>query len=236
MAITRSQTTGKFRVSNGSSLGAAFGGAVSVGDLLIVGAWGYITSIDTPDWLPGDCTDTENNVYVLASVSPFSVGLSCAVWFAIAKTAATPTVTINPTGAANFWGVGCATSFVSDGAWGVTDQRVRASGNSSTPATGNTGTTEAADELIIAMLATEGVNQASITVESVSPAWTEEAEELSWTNYIPGEMDSRIVSAAGAQSCSWTIASAADWSASVTTFRECVAGGSGGGGAFTFVG
>lgn len=230
MAIARSQTTGKFRVSNGTTITGTFGTAPSVGDLVVVGFWGY----NNVYYGPGNCTDNQGNVYSLVARS---VGNAvCAVWWTVVKATNTSfQVTITASPSATMWGAGCATSWTSTVGWGLFDVRAINNGNSTTPSTGTTATLAVADEVVVALVAAISANQASITVESVSPAWVEEAEELSWTTYIPGEMVSRVVSATTAQSSSWTLATSNLWMSTIATFRE-LPGGGGGGGSYAFFG
>lgn len=232
MAIARSQTTTKFRVSNGASASGTFGTAPSVGDLVIVGFWGYLA----PLFGAINCTDNQGNRYQQISRSPTSGNVVGAIWMTVVKaTGATFTVTVTPP-AGNMYGAGCATSWTTTEAWGIFDERATNSGSSTAPSTGTSATLDTADEVVVAIVGAGGANQASITVESVSPAWVEEAEELSWTTYVPGEMVSRVVSATTGQSCSWTLASSTTWTATVATVREVVGSGGGGGGSFGFFG
>jgi hypothetical protein len=216
MAITRSHTTGKFRVTVGTPASGNFGANPAVGQLIVVAFWG----VSNLAWQPQDCTDNQGNRYSLAAVSTVATR-TCAIWWTIAgANAGTFTVSIASSVAGNLSGAGCATSFATDGTglWRL-DKRASATGSSTTPATGSTATLTVADEVVVAAMGAIA-NQASIAVESVSPAWTEEAEELSFTTYMAGEMDSRVVSATTAQSCSWTLASTAGWVCAVVTFRD----------------
>jgi len=220
--ITRSQTTGKFRVSNTTPASGTFGTAPSVGDLVVVGFWGYLL----PYWGPEQCTDNQGNRYSLVARTAIGVNAIGSIWMTVVKnTGATFTVSLTKPGGGNFYGAGCATSFTSDVGWAIHDEVSTGTGTSTSPSTGSTATTAVDDELVVAIVTSITTNQASITVESVSPAWTEEAEELSWSSYTPGEMVSRNVASAGAQSCSWTLASSAQWAAAIATFREVVVGG-----------
>jgi len=217
MAITREQTTGKFRISASTPAQGTFGTNPTEGELIVVGFWGY----SGPNFQPQDCTDNQGNRYSLAAVSAAATR-TLAVWWTIAGPSSGPfQVSITSAVAGAFSGAGCATSFSTDGTglWRP-DERVSATGNSTTPATGNTGTLDEAGELVIAMVGSITVDQPSIAVESVSPSWTVEAEELSWLTYLPGEMNSRIVSSTTAQSCSWTLGTSASWGCLVCTFKD----------------
>ena len=63
-------------------------------------------------------------------------------------------------------------------------------------------------------------NLGAITVESVSPPWTQEYEELA-NFYPPGEAVSRVLTGQTGltQSCSWTTTNSSVWAAVLTAFR-----------------
>jgi hypothetical protein len=219
--IAASQTTGKFRVSGGASSAGSFGTAPQAGDLIVVRFWGY----PGPLWAPNHCTDNQGNTYSLAQVTPDTVfnGVNVAVWYAVSRaTSGTVTVTV-ATGAVGgmSYGAGCATSYTGSDVWRF-DEAAQATGSSAAPATGSTGTLVDATSVSIATLGTSGTDQASITVETVSPAWTQDAEELSWASYIPGETDSRVLASTAAQSCSWTLSTSTPWACGVVTFALVV--------------
>jgi hypothetical protein len=62
--------------------------------------------------------------------------------------------------------------------------------------------------------------QASITVQSVSPTWTQVIEELPFTT-SPCEVDVRVLTGVSGttQSCSWTNASSFGWSAGLVCLK-----------------
>jgi hypothetical protein len=99
------------------------------------------------------------------------------------------------------------------------DQKIGAGGSTSTPGTGTTPALTA-DKVIVVAAHTIDPSVASITVQSVSPAWTEEFEHL--TNaWIVGEADSRILTgvAGTTQSCAWADVTAGAWSAALAVFK-----------------
>jgi hypothetical protein len=215
MAITRTQTTGKFRISSSTPASGSFGGLPTEGDLIVVVFWGS----SNPRWRPQDCTDNQGNTYSLAYTAQDGGILDTAIWWCVTgPTSGTFTVSLDSAVVGNYSGAGAALSFSSTatGFWRP-DARAFASGTSTSPATGNTGTLDAAEEVVVAAVGVRA-GQASITVESVSPAWTEEAEELNFVAYVPGEVNYRISAATTAQSCSWTLASSGVWTAIICTF------------------
>jgi hypothetical protein len=218
MAITKQQTTTKFRVTNSSPATGTFVSPPVEGELITVAFWGW----SQPRWMPQDVTDNQGNSYSLAAVAQNNSGSShTAIWWAVSgPVTGSFIITINPEEKGNFYGAGCATSWSSTlGNTWRPDARARATGSSTTPAPGTTGTLDVADQVVIAAFSIT-TTQASITVGVVSPVLTEDAEELSFATYVPGEANSRIVAATTAQSPSWTCASSGQWAAVVCTFAE----------------
>jgi len=88
-----------------------------------------------------------------------------------------------------------------------------------------TRTVAAAAALQVAICGTVA-NQSSLTVNTLSPAWTEEAEQLS-SSYVPGESDSRVASiGTGDFTASWTPTSENVWFAAVAVYTDAGAAGS----------
>jgi hypothetical protein len=106
----------------------------------------------------------------------------------------------------------------------VVDKSSSASGTSSAPATGVTAALTAAETFQVAVHAIAAA-QASITVGVVSPAWTQEYEELPFT-FSAGEADSRITtsSVGTTPSASWTDTASAVWAAVLVAFAVGTAG------------
>lgn len=193
------------------------GGTPTGGSLVVVVVW----ASDGIQWATGDVTDNQGNTYYRAcALARPAAGSSVAIYYAENIVASgTFTVTVNPANHATTELVMVATEWYGD----VTDRvrvldRTHVNADSGTAVT--VGPTSALNEsaaLVVAGFVID-VTQASITVESVSPAWTQEAEELDTGTYIAGEAASRVVAAGGAQSCNWTAASSAQWIAALAAF------------------
>lgn len=172
---------------------------------------------DNGDWSVGDCTDNQGSGnYPLAVKSPKNGAARSAIFYLgkVVGSSGTFTITVNPAPHGGSYIVASASEWSGEH---TVDQTASNSGSSTTPSTGTTGTTTAATEIVAACMSITA-GQASITVDSVSPAWTEEFEELSFA-YEPGEADSRVVTSTGTQSCGWTCASSAAWTACIATFK-----------------
>ena len=218
------QTTAKLSCNGGTSMAQAFPGATTVGNLLVVEVWAF----GNIDWAPGDVTDSENNQYALATGTTGKP----AIWYATATTTGTPTVTVDPLNQGSWFAQGSAQEYSASGA--ILDRAVTNNGSSTTPSTGTSAATTVNDALIIAVMDISS-NQASITVDAVSPAFTERAETLS-NAIMAGECDSRVVSAGGTQACSWTCATTGTWRACLAAFRNGSTGGTVPTRGFTFIG
>lgn len=219
--MPRIQSTSKFRVSNGPSMGASFATLPTTGNGVFVIFAGWNSSTDI-NWQAGDVTDNQGvgNVYTLAVRSARVGNNRCAIFYceSIGATSGTFTVNINPAALVNFWGAGVALEYSAVSASAL-DQTATSTGSGTAETTGATGTTAQADELILACTAIS-VALTAITVEATSPTWTEEAEELSFTTYLPFEADSKIVSAAAAYTGNWThTINAGSWTAAIATFK-----------------
>jgi hypothetical protein len=216
MAITKMQTTGKFRIQNSSPAVGTFVSPPVAGQLIVLAFWGW----NAPRWEPQDVTDNQGNTYSLvASAQASSVHVS--IWWTVAGyVSGSFQITVNPAVLGNFYGAGCATSWSSSlgNAWRP-DARSTATGTSTTPAPGTTAALDVNDEVVIATFCI-GATQASITVGVVAPVLTEDAEELSFANFVPGEANSRIVSDGAAQAPTWTCATSSTWAAVCCTFAE----------------
>lgn len=208
MAITRGVTTGKVQTGT-----LTFPSLPTVGDLIVV---------EFVNWNGGGvsnaCTDNQGNVYKMAvRVGPNSLTRSIIYYAENIRLMGGGTFTITIDAETTSFCLACATAYHGFTGYNLLDKVSSATGSSTTPSTGSTAATAQADTLAVAMLGVGGAI-ASITVESVSPAWNQDCEELSFS-IIPGEGDSRILSSTGAQSCSWTLASSQPWVATIATFR-----------------
>lgn len=223
---TRVQSTGKGRVQSGASATLTFGSLPEVGNLILVMVEGF-TQVGN-GWDAGDVTDNQGHTYALAITRSHSNSNPCAAIYytVVATSSGTFTITLNQT-AGSDWTAGSAVEYAADTSWdsgSCLTQSAGATGTGTAIATGSTAGSAAADEVAVAVCGI-GATQASITVESVSPAWVEEHEELSWTQYVPGEGNTRVLTGSGTQSASWTAASSGNWAAVVATFQQVAAGG-----------
>lgn len=216
MALGRVQSTGLVRSGSTASITLTFPAPPTVGNAILIA---------TMQWGGGvpSAIDNRGNTYLLgptiiqSGIERPSV-LYCSQ---IAATGSPFTITVSGSG---YWSaVAIEVSGVGGGL--VLDQSAAlGSAPSTAPTTGVTAALSAAEVILMAALSIQS-GQASITVQAVSPAWVEEAEDLagSWS---PGEADSRILTSAlgTTQSCSWTLASSVEWAAVVAAFKATAAG------------
>lgn len=214
MALTRVQATGKVVADSVASIALTFSTLPTVGNGLVVLVTGY-----NGTYLTTSCSDNRSNTYQRAttlSLGPVSVAIySCA---SVATSVAPFTVTV-AAGTAYYVATAIEVSGVGSGL--VLDQTATASAGASTSAsTGTTPALTAAEELVVSVCSL-GNTVASLTVDAVSPAWTQEAEELNFSLHAVGESDSRIVTSAigTTQSCGWTLASSVGWAGTIATFK-----------------
>jgi len=198
----------------GTTLTIPFSTPPSVGNAIVVPVVGRATTINFP---PTACTDNYGNTYLLATTQVQTIGADCgaAIYYcnAVQTTGASFTVTIP-----NLYAmVGCGIEV--NNALILDQIKTAISGaTSTTPATGATAPLMAAEEFVVAAYQGNS-SQASIIVESVSPAWIEAYETLS--GFGPGEAVTRILTNASGTttSASWTLASAESWVAILATFK-----------------
>lgn len=218
MAISVVQTSSKQRVASATSLSFNFTSVVAGNTIIVpVLLYKYNVGLIVSD---GDGRYTED---ILDSND--SVNLVAAVFRLINASAGTHAITINGISSGNYI-VACAIE-VSGSGFLLLDTNSKSKGSSTTPTSGATKTTEIANELIVGAMVC-GANQASITAEVTSPTWTEAVEELSFSNFIPGEADRKIVSSKAAYTANWTLATSTPWAAVIATYAEYGTGGSGG--------
>jgi len=218
MALSHIQTTAKHTADASSSLSITFATLPTVGNGLIVciNKWGGFEAALT-------CTDNQggSNTYSSVAVKTNISGNNEARLFlcpAVAASSGTFTITITAASGGPYWvGAAIEVGGLSGGSL-TTDQTVTASGNSATPATGTTAALTKTEVFVVAQHAVS-IAQASITVESVSPAWTQAFEELPFAR-IAGEANHRILTSASGTttSGSWTNASSGQWSAVLAAF------------------
>ena len=218
MALVRVQTTAK-ATGAGASLAVTSAVRRPSGTRPCSLIIGRLNGISYP---LATCTDNYGNPYVRAAAISQTAGTDTAAAIyrcaAVAVTGAGFTITV--THAAGVNQTGCAIEISGVGAGLVLDQIKTAIGTSADPATGVTPALTADDEIVVAAYTTSG-DQASITVESVSPAWTQEFEQLASTSAGVGEADSRLLTGAlgTTTSCSATFGASGNWSAALATFK-----------------
>lgn len=218
MAITRVQASPLATVAGGTSSTSTFASPPAVGNLLVVPLFDY----NAVAFADGDATDNYGNEWKLAVLSDANGSARVAVLYCnVLTTGASFAVTINPASAAGWYADWKAIEFNDPGSlgWWQVDKTTKATGSSTAPATGSTAATTYADSVVIAAMATNQGSPVSITVETVSPAWTQEAEWLTSARQ-PGESDSKIITATGAQSCAWTLGASLAWSAAIVVFNS----------------
>jgi hypothetical protein len=217
MAFTRIQATPQ-RNGDGASTVLTFASPPTVGNAIIVGVLTYSNSSGAPV----SCIDSFGNPYMLAASK--LGGPDVAIYYCSKITASGTPFTVTPswTASTDYLAVAFEISGVGSGL--VNDQVATNGGGGTTPSTGTTAALTADEVLLVAIHAIDG-NQSSITVQSVSPAWTQEAEFLSALD-VPGEIDSRIL-ASGAlgttQSCNWTDTGFGSWNAAIVAFKMSTA-------------
>lgn len=215
MAAARVQTTGITRTSTAGTITASFGSLPAIGSLIIVGVRGT----GSANWADGDVTDNQGNNYDLAIVN--NAASDVAIFYTVVTTSSgTFTVSVNPAALGNTQMTAGAVEY--SGLWNqatCVDQTLAQTNASSTAAgTGTTGSLSATGEVVAAVMAA-ALTATSITVETVSPAWSEEYEELSVT-FGPGEFDTRVVSSTAGQACNWTLGEAHSSFTAIATFKE----------------
>lgn len=218
------QTKATNPVDNADSSAATFVSTPTAGNLIVVTVFGWRTPGAGGFRMASNAvTDNKGNTYtqaVQSALDPTNSNVSTSIFYAYNITSsATFTITVDPTGVGNYFS--WAASEVSGATTGdPLDKTTSNTGtNATAPSTGSTTATSQANEIVFAVHVND-VTQTSITVDTFSPVFTELMENLDAANHIPGESDYRVISASGTQSCSWTLASASPWSASIATFKD----------------
>jgi len=217
MALARVQSSNKTNVL-AVAVTITFPTPPSVGNGLIV-----FTNFYGGPIIPTTCTDNHGNTYSLATYRVNGSAV-CGIFYCpiIAATGSPFTITANKSGSGSvtvYW-VARAVEFSGVGTGLLVDQLIGATGTSTTPNTGSTAALTGAESLQAAAHAILE-SHSSITVGAVTPAWTQEFEELP-NNQIAGEADTRIVSASSGTTpnCGWTVApSARAWAAVIVAFK-----------------
>lgn len=217
MALARVQATARGNHGFAASFTfPAFAAPPTVGNALIlfVCNWSASPAIAT-------ITDNRGNTYVQADDITNTIGAR--IWYCakIVATGSPFTITASYVGAGLNYATSCAIEVSGVGTGLLIDQLAHATGgvgSGFTVATGSTPALTGPENFLAALTASRGVG--ATTVETVSPAWTQEFEDLT-TSTCPGEGDTRVVTgtAGTTTSASWTIATQNSWAATVVAFR-----------------
>lgn len=213
---TPTQRWGANPVDNADSSTVASGGSVIAGSTIVVVAFGWrsAAAFTVPD---GSVTDDKGNTYHRLVESTAQSNCVVSIHYAENVAAGVTSVTVDPTGTANYF------------SWAAfeiaapsSSHDVSAANNSGTSgASGNpgtTGSTAQADEFVV-MAVTTVSDPTTITVQSASPAFTEDTEQLDGSTHQAGEIDYRVVSAVGAQTGGWDFVGSNTYSAAIGTFK-----------------
>lgn len=214
MAATRVKATGKISWTGVTSNGS-FATLPSVGNSIIIVMSGAGATIDFS--AVSDNQGGSNGwSQAVQSAAPDANRSRAAVWYCqnVVTSAGTFTITVTHTNGQGQWSAveysGMLTS-------GMIDRVLSAHSSSAVnPTVGPTSSTAQADEVVASSMCIRAT-QASITVDS----GTQEYETLDFATDEPGEGDTKIISAVGAQTTTWTVGSvsANGWSAAIATFK-----------------
>lgn len=213
LGVTRVQGTGKKSTSGTTCTSTAFAAPPTIGNGIVVPF-----SLWNSNTISG-VTDNFGNTYVRA-VRMDNGGVSGStveVWFCAKIVATGGGFAVTATCISNnYWLLG-AIEVANVGTGLVVDQTAAAAGVSTAPATTLTAALTGSQSFVTAVLACKQA-QTTITVETLTPAWTQEQEELSAAN-VAGEADSRIVTGTTGVSCSWTLSTSSEWGAAIVAFK-----------------
>lgn len=214
MALTKVQTSTRTSGTSITSLANSFGSLPSAGNFVYVVVHKYSSGAN---FAAGDVTDNQGNTYILAAKGT-SVGSGhVAIYYAanIGTPSGTFTITVQYDQVAN--GHMIAEEWSGMGS----DPALTVASNAGTGTSLTSGTTTSVTPgvdgaLVVAAAAI--VQAATLTVETVSPAWTE-TDEVTTPFFAPaGESDQRVITASGTQSCSWTSSVLGGWESCIAVF------------------
>ena len=213
MALARVQATGKVVADATTSIALTFGSPPALGNGIVVA----IITNNAAGNLTG-CADNRSNTYFLAKAQTVGDGKVWIFYAPLVTTSSAP-FTITVTAGASTYLVATAIEVSGVGTGLGIDQSAGQSSSGTAVATTATAALTVDEAFLVAAESVDGA-QGSITVQSVSPSWTQEAEELSFSHAV-GEINSRVVTGAlgTTASCSWTNASNFTWSAAVVAFK-----------------
>lgn len=216
MALARVQATARGNHGSASSfVFPSFPAAPTVGNALILFICNWTASPAI-----ASITDNRGNTYVQADDITNSIGAR--IWYCskIVGTGSPFTITATFASGSNY-ATSCAVEVSGVGTGLLIDQIAHATGgvgSGFTMSTGNTAALTGPENFLATLLGSRGTGVA--TVESVSPAWTEEFEDTS-TATCPGEGDTRVKTgtAGTTASSSWTCGTQNSWAATIVAFR-----------------
>jgi len=216
-ALARVQATPKGTSATSLTNSVTFATPPTIGNGIVVPVNIWNVTVST-------VTDNYGNTYTRAAQklgTPTSE-----IWYCSAITATGASFTITVTLSTTNWSVAIAIE-VSGVGTGLSVDQFSTAGTTgaiagSTVTVGPTAALTANNVFVAALLGLASL-QSAITVETVTPAWTEEFEELT-TAYVGGEADSRVLTtASGATtSATWTLGTGGTWSGALVAFRAGV--------------
>jgi len=215
-APTRVQSTGRVTASIRDAVDLPFATPPTVGNTIVVLASIFNTNVTSANTT---CTDNRGNPYgQVGFAKNGAVAVAVFACTAPLVTGSPFTVTLHTTIVGSTFWEACALE-VTGGVLAV-DQMITQTGTSTTPATGTTAAVTGPDVFVVALHAINA-NQASITVQTVSPTWLEEVENLNNSATVASESDSRSLTGVGGttQNCSWTDATLAAYAAAIVAFQ-----------------
>jgi hypothetical protein len=226
MALTRVQGTGRVSVGSGTSIALTFATPPAAGSGIIVLVSNYSGSGVAPPTT--GCTDNRGHgAYPQAIQRGAGLFWATIHYLPVVVTSAAPfTITVAAANSGAWEATAIEVAGVGTGL--AVDQVAGQSGTSPAVSTGPTAALAAAAVVVAAVHAIGG-NQSSIVVQTVSPAWTEEFENLNYSATIAGEGDMRIVTGAAGttQTCSWTDTGSFAYAAALAAFKAVAPSGGG---------
>lgn len=200
MAFARVQAAPKVTGGSATSIPITFSTPPTVGNGIIVPVvtWGGNLTGTT-------CADNRGNSYNVAVAFKHTGSAPGVVIAYCPKLVATGgPFTITVTVAAGIYWVGTAIEVSGVGSGLNVDRTVTRQDNSGTTFLTDSTAALFNDEVFACAVVSLGSGQGSLTVEGVSPAWTQEVEDLSFT-WSVGEVDTRVLTGVVGtpQSCSW---------------------------------
>ena len=218
-APTRVQSTGRIRPTGATSVSLTFATPPTAGNTVVVASIMFNNSGGT-----FSCADNRGNTYAQAAYQNNGNNVAVVVFACTTALATGSPFTVTIT-AVSFTTYFEATAIEVAGAGGtgvltVDRTSTQTSVAASQPATGTTAALTGTDAFLLAIHAI-AANQASLTVQVVTPAWFEEMEHLNYSATVAGELDSRSVTGVlgTTQACSWTAATTAGYAAALVAFK-----------------